>query len=101
MIVWGVVICVLLIAASIKAGKGMWLVTLPAILVIAVLAIDFTCYMLRLPRHVVPYQAQIVSGIKWTLQAAAVPLLLIKLYELWSKKRAQAAHRPQDASPSE
>jgi cytochrome c biogenesis protein CcdA len=96
----GIVICVLLFSVTMKAKKGIWLITIPGILVIAMLTIDFVCHMLHLPRHVVPYQAQVISTINWAFQLAVIPLLVMKLYEQWSKKRAQAILRSQDASPS-
>ena len=87
---WGIVICVLLFSASMKAGKGMWLLTVPTILVIAALAIAFTGHMLHLPYPIIPYQQQIVSAIRWIPLVLTPLLVLMKLYELWSKKRAQA-----------
>lgn len=88
-VVWGIVICILLFSASMKAGKGMWLVTIPAILVVAAVAINFAGHMLHLPHPIIPYQKQIIDTIKWALLIAALLLLLTKLYELWSKKRAR------------
>jgi len=94
-ICWGIVICVMLFSFSVKAGKGIWLVTIPGILIVATLAIGFTCHMLHLPHPIVPYQKQILSTIRW-ISLAAVPLiLLMKLFELWSKKRVQKKVPPQ------
>lgn len=87
---WGIVICVLLFSASLKAGKGIWLVTVPGILIIAALGINFAGHMLHLPHPIIPYQKQIIDAINWALLVAALPLSMIKLYELWSKKRARA-----------
>lgn len=86
---WGIVICVLLFFASMKVVKGMWLVTIPAILVVAAVAINFAGHMLHLTHPIIPYQKQIIDTINWALVIAALPLLLMKLYELWSKKRAR------------
>ena len=84
---WGIVICVLLFSASMKTGKGMWLVTVLGILIIAALAIAFTGHMLHLPYPILPYQRQIVGAVRW-IPLVTVPLLLLtRLYELWSKKR--------------
>ena len=88
-VVWGIVICIMFFSFSLKAGKGMWLVTVPGILIVAALATDFAGHMLHLPHPVFPYQKQIVSAIRWALLVAALPLLLTKLYELGSKKRAR------------
>ena len=87
MVVWGIVICVMLFSMSLKSGKGMWVVTIPGILIVAALATDFTGHMLHLPRQVFPYQKQSINAIHWALWIAAVPLVLLKLYDLWSKKR--------------
>lgn len=90
LVVLGVVICVLLFSVGLRGEKGIWLVTIPGIVVVALLAVDFACHILHLPRHVFPYQKQIIDAINWTLLIAALPLSLIKLYGLWAKKRAQA-----------
>ena len=92
---WGIVICVLLFSASMKAGKGMWLVTAPGILIVATLAIGFTGHMLHLPHPIVPFQEQIVSAMRWIPLTALPLLLLIKIYELWSKKQVQKKVPPQ------
>jgi hypothetical protein len=89
MIVWGGVICGMLIAMSVKANKAMLLVTIPGILIIAFLAFNFACHLFHLPRNVIPHQTQIVNGINWALRLLMIPLLLIKVYEWWSKKRRQ------------
>ncbi len=93
----GVVICVKLISVNIKAKMGLWLVTIPGMLIVAILGIDFVCHIIHLPRHAIPYQTQIVNIINWALRIAALPLLLIKLYDLWLKKRAPTISPP---SPS-
>lgn len=90
---WGIVICVMLIFASLKGGKGTWLITIPGILIVAALAINFSGHMLHLPHQVFPHQKQVVSTINRTLQLAILPLLLIKLYRAWSKKRSRAVRR--------
>ena len=95
MIVWGIVICGLLIKMSLKAGKVILLVTVPGILVVAVLAIDFACHIFHLPRFVIPHQKQVADGIHWVLRLALIPLLLIKLYNFWLKKRTKAISPPE------
>lgn len=87
MIVWGIVICAMLIQMSLKTNKGMLLVTIPGILIVAMLAFNFSCHLFHLPRNVLPHQSQIVNGINWTLRLLIVPLLLIKVYEWWMKRR--------------
>lgn len=94
-VVWGIVICVMLFSFSVKAGKGTWLVTIPGILIVMTLAIGFTGHMLHLPHPIVPFQEQIVSAIRWIPLTALPLLLLIKLYELWSKKQVQKKVPPQ------
>jgi len=89
-VVWGTVICVMFFSFSLKAGKGTWLVTIPAILIVAALATGFAGHMLHLPHPLIPYQQQIVSSIRWIPLVLTPLLLLIKLYELCSKKRARA-----------
>ena len=88
-VAWGIVICILLFSASMKAGKGMWLVTIPAILIVAAIAINFAGHVLHLTHPIFPYQKQIIDTISWASRIAAPLLLLAKLYELWSKKRAR------------
>ena len=88
-VVWGIVICVMLFSFSIKAGNGTWLVTIPGILIVATLAAGFAGHMLHLPHPIVPFQEQIVSAIRWIPLTALPLLLLIKLYDLWSRKRVQ------------
>jgi len=90
LVVLGIVICAFLAAVTIKGRKGIWLITLPGIFIVAVLGIDFVCHVMHLPRQVIPYQKQVVNAIHWTLDAAMVPLVLIKLRELWMKKQARA-----------
>ena len=97
----GITICVMLVRASLKANKGLLLITIPGLLVMGVLTINFVCHMLHLPNEVMPHQKQIVNAINVGLQIMIVPVMLLKLYELWAKRRAQASHRPKDASPSE
>jgi len=89
--VLGIVICAFLVAVTIKGRKGIWLITLPGIFIVAVLGVDFVCHMMHLPRHVIPYQKQIVNAIHWTLDVVMVPLVLIKLRELWLKRLARVA----------
>ena len=89
-VAWGIVICVMFFSFSLKAGKGTWLVTIPGILIVAALATGFAGHMLHLPNPLIPYQQQIVSSIRWIPLAAVPLLLLMRLYELWSKKRARA-----------
>ena len=84
---WGIVICVMLISMSVKAGKGMWLVTMPGVLIVVALAANFTGHMLHLPHPVFPHQRQVMDFINFALQLAILPLLLIKLYGAWSKRR--------------
>lgn len=67
MIVWGVVICAML------------LVTVPGIMIVAFLAFNFACHLFHLPRNVISHQTQIVNGINWTLRLAIIPLLLMKV----------------------
>lgn len=97
---WGIVICVMLFSFSVKAGKGTWLVTIPGILIVTTLAIGFTGHMLHLPHPIVPYQKQIVSAIRWIPLAATPLLLLMKVYELWSRKRAQKKSAAADLTQS-
>jgi hypothetical protein len=89
MVVWGIVICIMLITVNIRAGKAIWLVTIPGVLVIAVLALNFACHLFHLPHHIIPYQRQVVNVINWTVRFTVIPLLLAKLYELWGKRRAR------------
>lgn len=86
---WGIVICVMLFSFSLKAGRGMWLVTIPAILVVATLAAGFTGHMLHLPHPIVPYQEQVLRAIRGIPLVAAPLLLLMRLYELWLRKRVR------------
>lgn len=96
-VVWGIVICIMFFSFSLKAGKGTWLVTVPAILIVAALALAFTGHMAHLPHPIFPYQQQVVGAIRW-IPLVAVPLLLsLRLYEAWSKNRAQAV--PSDPPP--
>ena len=90
----GITICVMLIRASLKANKGLLLITIPGLLIMAVMTINFVCHMLHLP-NVMPHQKQIVNAINLCLQIAIVPAMLLKLYELWAKRRAD--HRLNDA----
>ncbi len=89
-VVWGIVICIMFFSFSLKAGKGTWLVTIPAILIIVALGANFAGHMLHLPRPIFPHQKQIIDAINWVLLVAALPLSLMKLYNLWAKKRARA-----------
>ena len=89
-IVWGIVICVMLFSFSLKAGKGTWLVTIPGILIVAALVTDFTGHMLQLPHSVILYQQQIVSSIRLIPLVLAPLILLMRLYEVRSKKGARA-----------
>ena len=91
MVLWGVVICAMLVAMSLKAAKAIWLITVPGVAVVAFLALDFACHIFRTPRHVVPHQVGIASGIRWAIRGAAILLLLLKLYEFRAKRRARAA----------
>ena len=90
LVILGVVSCAFLIAVTIKGWRGMWLITLPAIFIVTVLGIDFVCHVMHLSRQVIPYQKQVVKAIHWTLDAALIPALLIKLRELWLKKQMRA-----------
>lgn len=90
LVLMGILFCVLLVHYTLKAGKGIWLITIPGVLIVAAITIDFICHVLHLPPTVFPHQRQIVNAIHWTLRAAAIPLLLTKLYENWSKKRKAA-----------
>lgn len=93
----GLLFCAMLVRVSMKANKGMLLITIPALLVVGILTINFVCHMLHLPDDMMPHQKQIVNAINVGLQVAAVPLVLMKLYEIWSKWRAN--HCPKDAVP--
>ena len=63
LVVLGIVICAFLVAATIKGRKGIRLITLPCIFIVAVLCVDFVCHVMHLPRHVIPYQKQTVNAI--------------------------------------
>jgi len=91
MIVWGIVICGILIYMSIKAHKALLLVAILGILIVAFLAFNFACHLFHLPRNVIPHQSQIVNGIHWTLRMAIIPLLFIRIAEWWSKKRQKVS----------
>ncbi len=91
LVVLGVVICVLLFLLSMKTRKAMWLVTLPGMVIVALLDIDFVCHLLHLPHPVLPYQKQMIRFIHGALDVAVVPLLLMSLYEFRAKKRGQSA----------
>lgn len=87
MIGWGIVICGLLIKMSLQAKKGILLITIPGILIVLFLAFNFACHVLHLPRSILPHQLQIANSISGMLRLAAIPLLLMKLFEWWWKKR--------------
>ena len=93
MVGWGVVICVMLISMTIKAQKGLWLITIPGILVVAFLAFDFACHMLRVS-PALPHEKQIAADLRWGLHAAVLPLIALKLYEWWRQKRTRAKAAP-------
>ena len=97
----GILCCGMLIFQSAKAQRGIWLITIPAILVIGLLTINFVCHMLHISNGVIPYQKQIVNAINRGLQIVTVPLVLMKLYEIWAKRRAKAVPRPKDALHSD
>ena len=90
LVVVGILLCATLIFITVKGRNGIGLVTLPALFIVAVLGIDFVCHVMHLPRHIIPYQKQTVNAIHWILDAAMVPLVLIKLRELWLKKQTHA-----------
>ena len=89
LVVVGILLCAALIFITVKRRNGIGLITLPALFIVAVLGIDFVCHVMHLPRHVIPYQKQAVNAIHWTLDAAMVPLVLIKLRELWLNKQTE------------
>ena len=88
MIGWGVVICAMLISMTLKAKKGLWLVTIPGIFIVAFLGFDFACHMLH-ASPTLPHEKQIAAYLRWGLDAAALLLIALRLYEWWRKKRAQ------------
>lgn len=90
MLIWGVVICALLISGSLKAGKAAWLVAVPGVLIVAVLALNFACHIFHIS-PILPHQKQLAVGIDWALRLAAIPLLLAKLFEVWRKRRNNTA----------
>ena len=94
-VTWGIVICVMLISASRKADKKVWLVTVPGIMIIALLALNFTGHMLHLPYPLIPCPKPIMSALHWTPRIAAVFLVAIKLWDVWSKKRTRRLTPPQ------
>ena len=68
----GIVMCVMLVLVSRKARAAMLLVTIPAVVIVAILSVDFACRLLHLPRSVMPHQKQIISGINEALWLAAI-----------------------------
>ena len=92
LVVVGIAGCGMLIYQSVKAPRGILLATIPGALAMGILTINFVCHMLHITDGVIPYQKQIVNGINWTCQVACVPLLLLKLYELWLKRRSKVPH---------
>lgn len=82
----GFVICVFLFRASFKAKNKIWLITFPAIVIVALLSLNFVCHIFHL-RAPIPHLKQIVSGIQIALDVAIPPLLALKVYEGWRKKQ--------------
>ncbi len=93
LILVGLLFCVLLFRASFKAKNKMWLITLPAIVIVALLNLNFVCHIFHL-RAPIPYLKQIVSGIQIAVQVAMLPLLALKVYEWWRKKQMSAGPPP-------
>ncbi len=89
----GLVICIMLFRANFKAKNWMWLITLPAILIVALLSLNFVCHVYHLPA-LIPHQKQIVSGIQIAMQVAMLPLLALKVYEWWRKKQTPTSSPP-------
>ncbi len=89
----GLTICILLFRASFKAKNTIWLITLPAIAIVALLNLNFVCHIFHL-RAPIPHLKQIVSGIQIVVEVATLPLLAMKLYEWWRKKQTPTSPPP-------
>lgn len=87
MIVWGVVICGMLISMSLKGGKTLWMISVPGILIVAFLTLNFAGHLFHLPHPFFSHQNSIVRGIGTVLSLAFISLLGPKLYEVWARGR--------------
>ena len=99
LVIQGVVICALFCRMIVKGTGPIRWIAAAGVFIVAALAINFSGHMLHLRHPMFPHQKQIVGAINSTLQWAMIPLLLLKFYEAWAKKRRQVANQPQGTMP--
>lgn len=98
LLVLGVVLCLVLfslVRQDLKTDQGMLLITVPATLALVVVVIDDSCRVFHLPRAVIPDQVAISHAIGVFCEFAAVPLLLMKLYQ-WGRARRPKRRESED-----